>query len=343
MSTPTKYFEGLNPHLATTAPPMATLAATNAAKPLRSVSPRQPQTMPATMARNWKTTPFTLALLATFSGSMTMSFLPECGAFGAGTTTGQRDALSGRIGGSGAGTTRGFFATREGAPTAGARARSGGSSPRTHLRTERTSARVEDACVVAGARAGEPRSNARDARAAARVLCARDLGLDTNSPRGAARAEEEVRKKIAEGARHREPPAESTPVMEPALRAAVEAVHASPLRAVMHVTGGGAQSVGWIAAVPGASRTLIDARVPYARESMADALGAGPPAQFVSASTARDMAVAANRRGARLCGGDRHLVGLGCTTARSRRNRPSAASTDATSPPSARAGSPSIT
>ena len=124
-----------------------------------------------------------------------------------------------------------------------------------------------------------------------------------------------MRMKIAEGARHREPPAESTPVMEPALRAAVEAVHASPLRAVMHVTGGGAQSVGWIAAVPGASRTLIDARVPYARESMADALGAGPPAQFVSASTARDMAVAAYRRGARLCGGDRHLVGLGCTCA----------------------------
>jgi len=87
---------------------MAKLAATNAARPLRSVSPRQPQTMPATMARNWKTTPFTLALLATFSGSMTMSFLPECGVFGAGTTRGQRDAFSGRIGGSGAGTTREF-------------------------------------------------------------------------------------------------------------------------------------------------------------------------------------------------------------------------------------------
>lgn len=114
---PTKYFEGLNPHLATTAPPMATLAATNAAKPLRSVSPRQPQTMPATMARNWKTTPFTLALLATFSGSMTMSFLPECGVFGAGTTRGQRDAFllrsDRRIW---RGNDEGIFATREGAP-----------------------------------------------------------------------------------------------------------------------------------------------------------------------------------------------------------------------------------
>ena len=73
---PMKYLDGLNPHLATTAPPMATFASPNAANPFRSVSPRQPQTMPVTMARNWKTTPLTLALLATFSGSMTMSFLP---------------------------------------------------------------------------------------------------------------------------------------------------------------------------------------------------------------------------------------------------------------------------
>jgi hypothetical protein len=100
---------------------MAKLAATNAARPLRSVSPRQPQTMPATMARNWKTTPFTLALLATFSGSMTMSFLPECGAFGAGTTRGQRDAFSGRIGGSGAGTTREFSRRGRMPPRRGAR------------------------------------------------------------------------------------------------------------------------------------------------------------------------------------------------------------------------------
>ena len=76
LSMPMKYLDGLNPHLATTAPPMATFASPNAANPFRSVSPRQPQTMPATMARNWKTTPLTLALLATFSGSMTMSFLP---------------------------------------------------------------------------------------------------------------------------------------------------------------------------------------------------------------------------------------------------------------------------
>ena len=103
-------------------------------------------------------------------------------------------------------------------------------------------------------------------------------------------------------------------VMEPTLRAAVEAVHASPLRAVLNVTGGGAQSMGWVMAVPGASKTLIEAYVPYARESMIDCLGA-EQAQYVSASTARDMAVAAYRRGARLRGGDRHLVCIGCTCA----------------------------
>jgi nicotinamide mononucleotide (NMN) deamidase PncC len=61
--------------------------------------------------------------------------------------------------------------------------------------------------------------------------------------------------------------------MEPAIRLAVEAVHASPVRAVVHVTGGAAQSLGWIMSVPGASRTLLEARVPYAREAMVDLLG----------------------------------------------------------------------
>ena len=109
--------------------------------------------------------------------------------------------------------------------------------------------------------------------------------------------------------------------MEPALRVALEAVHASPMRAVLHVTGGAAQSLGWVMAVPGASRTLLDARVPYARESMVDTLGTEPK-QYVSAQTARDLARTAYTRGVRLSppsgrGGDdhRHVVGVGCTCA----------------------------
>lgn len=109
--------------------------------------------------------------------------------------------------------------------------------------------------------------------------------------------------------------------MEPALRVALEAVHASPMRAVLHVTGGAAQSLGWVMAVPGASRTLLEARVPYARESMVDTLGTEPK-QYVSAQTARDLARTAYTRGVRLSppsgrGGDdhRHVVGVGCTCA----------------------------
>ena len=108
--------------------------------------------------------------------------------------------------------------------------------------------------------------------------------------------------------------------MEPALRVALEAVHASPMRAVLHVTGGAAQSLGWVMAVPGASRTLLEARVPYARASMVDTLGAEPK-QYVSAQTARDLARTAYTRGVRLSpppsGGDdhRHVVGVGCTCA----------------------------
>ena len=106
--------------------------------------------------------------------------------------------------------------------------------------------------------------------------------------------------------------------MEPALRVALEAVHASPVRAVMHVTGGAAQSLGWVMAVPGASRTLLEARVPYAREAMVDLLGK-EPAQYVDARCARRLARAAYARGVRLSppSGDdaRHVVGLGCTCA----------------------------
>ena len=109
----------------------------------------------------------------------------------------------------------------------------------------------------------------------------------------------------------------ATRAMEPALRVALEAVHASPVRAVLHVTGGAAQSLGWVMAVPGASRTLLEARVPYAREAMVDLLG-HEPKQYVSPQTARDMARVAYKRGVRLTPpgqSARHVVGVGSTCA----------------------------
>jgi hypothetical protein len=106
--------------------------------------------------------------------------------------------------------------------------------------------------------------------------------------------------------------------MEPALRVALEAVHLSPVRAVVHVTGGAAQSLGWVMAVPGASRTVLEARVPYARTAMVDVLGA-EPSSYVSAQTAMGLARAAYKRGVKLSpphGSEhRNVVGVGCTCA----------------------------
>jgi hypothetical protein len=53
----------------------------------------------------------------------------------------------------------------------------------------------------------------------------------------------------------------------------VETIHASKVRAVLHVTGGGARALGWLTSVPRCSNTLLDARVPYARESALETLG----------------------------------------------------------------------
>jgi hypothetical protein len=62
--------------------------------------------------------------------------------------------------------------------------------------------------------------------------------------------------------------------MEPSVRAVIESIHASRARAAMHVTGGGVRALGWLTSVPKCSRTLIDARVPYAREASREILKA---------------------------------------------------------------------
>jgi hypothetical protein len=92
----------------------------------------------------------------------------------------------------------------------------------------------------------------------------------------------------------------------------VQQIHAAPQQSVVVVAGAGSQATSWLLGVPGASRTLIEVRVPYGRWSMVDFLG-HEPAQYVSAETARDMARAAYRRGLRLREGEAPILGLSCT------------------------------
>lgn len=102
--------------------------------------------------------------------------------------------------------------------------------------------------------------------------------------------------------------------MDASLRAVVELIHASPARAVVAVSGGASQALGWLLSAPGASSTVLEATVPYSRRSMIDLLGR-MPAQFVSRSAAEDIALAAYNKALRLSPPGIPVIGLGCTCA----------------------------
>jgi hypothetical protein len=72
----------------------------------------------------------------------------------------------------------------------------------------------------------------------------------------------------------------------------VEQIHDSPTRIVLAATGGGSRAIADLLEVPGASRTLLEAVVPYSPPAMAAWLGTLPDG-LCSAATGRAMAMAA--------------------------------------------------
>jgi len=94
----------------------------------------------------------------------------------------------------------------------------------------------------------------------------------------------------------------------------ISALHASGRKAALAITGGGSGAVGELLRVPGGSRLLIEAQVPYDALALATFLGFAP-AQACSADTAVAMARCARARAARLVPADTGLVGLGATAA----------------------------
>ena len=75
-------------------------------------------------------------------------------------------------------------------------------------------------------------------------------------------------------------------------------LHDSPWRGAFHLTGG-AGFLSELLGVAGASRTVLEAKVPYAAASLAELLG-GQPEQACSGPTARAMAMAALQRALQL-------------------------------------------
>ncbi|KAG2439524.1 hypothetical protein HXX76_004877 [Chlamydomonas incerta] len=103
--------------------------------------------------------------------------------------------------------------------------------------------------------------------------------------------------------------------LPPDVESVIKRIHASRTKAVVYATGGAVQSISWLLSVPGASATVLEAAVPYARDSLVEVLGGKEPAQFCSAGTAAAMAESAYRRAAALGGFGDSLVGVGATCA----------------------------
>jgi nicotinamide mononucleotide (NMN) deamidase PncC len=95
----------------------------------------------------------------------------------------------------------------------------------------------------------------------------------------------------------------------------IRRIHAAPGQMALAITGGGSQAIGQLLSVPGGSRTVLEAIVPYSAQSLEEFLHTRPES-FCSPRTARIMAMAAFQRA-------RHLqleeaakpqaIGIGCT------------------------------
>src|SRR5262245_40957862 len=92
-------------------------------------------------------------------------------------------------------------------------------------------------------------------------------------------------------------------------------MHGSGRQAVLAITGGGAGAIAELLRVPGGSRLLLEALVPYDARSLASFLGFEPE-QASSVETAVAMAQRARERAGKLAPTGAQLGGLGATAGR---------------------------
>jgi len=92
----------------------------------------------------------------------------------------------------------------------------------------------------------------------------------------------------------------------------VQLIHDAPRRIVLAVSGGGGRAIADLLQVPGASKTVLEAVVPYSPKAMIDWLGAAPD-EFCSSATGRGMALTAFHRARRLYEPAENTAGVACT------------------------------
>lgn len=100
--------------------------------------------------------------------------------------------------------------------------------------------------------------------------------------------------------------------METMLRDLITQLHSRPGRMVLVTAGAGSQALSWLLGVAGASRTLLEAVIPYDARAFDDFLGQ-TPRQYVSAGTARLLAGRALTRARQLRQPNEWVVGVSCT------------------------------
>lgn len=94
----------------------------------------------------------------------------------------------------------------------------------------------------------------------------------------------------------------------------VSAIHATPQKAVLAITGGGSEAIGELLRHGQGSNTLLEAVVPYDQKAF-DSFVRGTPDKYCSPGAARDLAMAAYQRGLRLLGeNSTAVVGVGATS-----------------------------
>ena len=92
----------------------------------------------------------------------------------------------------------------------------------------------------------------------------------------------------------------------------VRLVHAAPTRACAVVTGAGVMSLAWLFGEPGASRTFLDAQIPYSMRALDEYVDVDAE-QHVSPLEASRMATAALARGRHLAQSMEGVAGVSCT------------------------------
>jgi len=97
-----------------------------------------------------------------------------------------------------------------------------------------------------------------------------------------------------------------------AWRQTIAAMHASGRQVVLAITGGGSGAIAELLRVPGGSRLLLEALVPYDGRALSAFLGV-EPGQACSVETAVAMAQRAHERAEKLAPTGAQLVGLGAT------------------------------